>query len=80
MSLQKIRLELARTKEEPTGNADCGYEFVAPLDPSGHFDEGAWRNDLVEAAIAELQEEYPDLDLVGEGWEAAEVEITPNGE
>ena len=43
MSLQKIRLELARTKEEPTGNANCGYEFIAPLDPSGHFDEGAWR-------------------------------------
>lgn len=43
MSLQKIRLELARTKEEPAGNPNCGYEFIAPLNPSGHFDEEALR-------------------------------------
>jgi NitT/TauT family transport system substrate-binding protein len=43
-------------------------------------DEGAWRNDLVEAAVAQLEEEYPDLDLVGADWKAAEVEITPKGE
>jgi hypothetical protein len=43
MSLQKIRLELARTKEEPAGNSNCGYEFIAPLDSSGHFDEETWR-------------------------------------
>jgi NitT/TauT family transport system substrate-binding protein len=42
--------------------------------------EGAWRNDLVEAAIAWLEENYPDLDLVGADWVPAEVEITPNGE
>lgn len=43
-------------------------------------DEGAWRNDLAEAAVAQLQEEYPDLDLLGTDWTAAEVAITPNGE
>lgn len=43
MSLSKIRLELARTKETPEGDPRCGYEFVAPLDDAGHFDLAAWR-------------------------------------
>ena len=42
MSLQKIRLELARTKEDPEGNPNCGYEFIAPLDAAGHFDAEGW--------------------------------------
>lgn len=41
---------------------------------------GAYRGDLVAAAIAELQAEDPELDLTGEMWEALEVEITPGGE
>ena len=28
MKLKQIRLELARTKEFPEGNPNCGYEFV----------------------------------------------------
>lgn len=44
MSLKKIRLELARTKEAPEGDPNCGYEFIAPLDAAGHFDEETWRN------------------------------------
>lgn len=43
-------------------------------------DDGAYRNDLVEAALAELQEEYPDLDVFGENYTPVEVEVTPNGE
>ncbi len=42
--------------------------------------EGAYRADLVEAAIAELTYEDADIDLTGEMWEALEVEITPGGE
>jgi NitT/TauT family transport system substrate-binding protein len=42
--------------------------------------EGAYRSDLVAAAIAELLEENPDLDLTGASWEPLEVEITPGGE
>ena len=42
MSLNKIHLELARTKEEPEGNPNCGYEFIAPLDDAGHFDAESW--------------------------------------
>ena len=33
--LKTIRLELARTKEFPSGNPRCGYEFKAPLDAKG---------------------------------------------
>jgi hypothetical protein len=36
-NLRTIRLELARTAEYPEGSAQCGYEFVAPLDAEGHL-------------------------------------------
>jgi hypothetical protein len=41
--LKRIRLNLARSKEFPTGSARHGYEFVAPLDDSGHIDVALWR-------------------------------------
>jgi hypothetical protein len=40
---KRIRLNLARSKEFPTGSARHGYEFVAPLDGSGHIDAEEWR-------------------------------------
>lgn len=42
-ALRKIRLNLARTKAHPAGSARHGYEFVAPLDETGHIDAEAWR-------------------------------------
>ncbi len=41
--LKRIRLNLARSPEYPTGSAHHGYEFVAPLDTEGHIDADAWR-------------------------------------
>jgi hypothetical protein len=41
--LKRIRLNLARSKEFPTGSARHGYEFVAPLDADGHIDPELWR-------------------------------------
>lgn len=41
--LQKIRLELARTKEHPEGDPGTGYEFVAPLDGAALIDLESWR-------------------------------------
>lgn len=41
--LTRIRLELARGKGHPDGSSHHGYEFVAPLDASGHLDAGAWK-------------------------------------
>ena len=43
MTLNAIRLELARGKEFPEGSQAHGYEFVAPLDASGHFDAAEWK-------------------------------------
>ncbi|HTI87602.1 MAG TPA: hypothetical protein VL966_13435 [Alphaproteobacteria bacterium] len=43
MSLKRIHLELARTKEFPEGSAEYGYDFRAPLGPDGHIDAEAWR-------------------------------------
>jgi hypothetical protein len=41
--LKRIRLNLARSKQFPTGSARHGYEFVAPLDAAGHIDANLWR-------------------------------------
>jgi hypothetical protein len=41
--LSRIRLELARSHEFPSGSAKHGYEFVAPLDNEGHLDAAAWK-------------------------------------
>ena len=43
MTLRRIRLELARTKDHPDGSPHCGYEFSAPLTADGHVDLEAWR-------------------------------------
>jgi hypothetical protein len=42
MQLHRIRLELAKTADHPEGNANDGYEFVAPLDHEGRLDAEAW--------------------------------------
>lgn len=60
MSLSKIRLELARTKDEPEGNPNCGYEFIAPLDPSGRFDEEAWRKHREACVVRRFWDEADD--------------------
>jgi hypothetical protein len=41
--LKRIRLDLARSKEYPNGSSSCGYEFLAPLDRSGHIDLDGWK-------------------------------------
>ena len=42
-NFKRIRLSLARSKEHPQGSSRHGYEFVAPLDASGHIDAVGWR-------------------------------------
>lgn len=44
MSLKRITLNLARSKEFPGGSAAHGYEFVAPLDAGGHLDAEGWKS------------------------------------
>lgn len=42
-AFKRIRLNLARSKEFPSGSARHGYEFVAPLDAHGHIDPDLWQ-------------------------------------
>ena len=42
-ALKRIRLNLARSKEFPSGSSHHGYEFVAPLDARGHRDPQLWQ-------------------------------------
>jgi hypothetical protein len=42
VSLNRIRLELARTPDFPTGSSWHGYEFIAPLTVDGHVDAKGW--------------------------------------
>lgn len=44
MELKRITLNLARSKDHPNGSAAHGYEFVAPLDDSGHLDASGWKS------------------------------------
>jgi hypothetical protein len=41
-SLNRIRLELARTTDFPTGSSWHGYEFIAPLTEDGSIDASTW--------------------------------------
>ncbi len=41
--LKRIRLNLARSKEFPSGSARHGYELVAPLNGAGHIDPQLWQ-------------------------------------
>jgi hypothetical protein len=42
-TLKRIRLNLARSKEFPSGSSRHGYELVAPLDHFGHIDPHLWQ-------------------------------------
>src|SRR6516164_8061986 len=41
--LKHIRLELARSKEYPSGSTRHGYDLIAPLDEGGHIDSELWQ-------------------------------------
>lgn len=60
--LSKIRLNLARSHDYPSGSAHHGYEFVAPLTEDGHIDAAKWK-------------EYRDRCRVRRFWEGEEEDI-----
>ena len=41
--MKRIRLNLARSKDYPSGSSRHGYEFVAPLDAKGRIDSHLWQ-------------------------------------
>jgi NitT/TauT family transport system substrate-binding protein len=62
---------------DQTAEIALNYEVTTQL--AGGEGE-SYRTDLAQAALDSLSVEMAELDLTGEDWEAAEVEITPNGE
>ena len=54
--LKRIRLNLARSKEFPNGSERHGYEFVAPLDASGHIDVELWRKNREHCGVRRFWE------------------------
>lgn len=59
MAMKLIRLELARTKEFPEGDAHHGYELRAPLTDDGRLDLGAFRS---AAQLCTVRHFRPDAD------------------
>jgi hypothetical protein len=72
MTLYSVRLELARTKEFPEGSSAHGYEFVAPLDKTGHLDAEAWPQAKKRCTVRRFQsggaDEHGVLVHAGRGW------------
>jgi hypothetical protein len=58
--LKRIRLELARSKDFPTGSARHGYEFVAPLDGNGHIDPKLWQQYRDHCRVRRFWNDEPD--------------------
>jgi hypothetical protein len=59
-ALTHIRLELARSKEFPSGSPRHGYDLVAPLDAKGHIDPDAWREHQKECRVRRFWENEDD--------------------
>lgn len=60
MSLKRITLKLARCHDYPDGSIHHGYEFVAPLDETGHLDFGGWEHHRNECTVRRFWPEEPD--------------------
>jgi len=49
--LKRITLTLARSKEFPDGSKQFGYEFIAPVDQSGHIDVAVWKSKRADCVV-----------------------------
>jgi hypothetical protein len=72
MSLMTIRLELGRTADAPQGDANHGYEFVAPLNSDGHLDIAEWAAKKDRCGVRSFRPGHVErkgmLRHVGRGW------------
>ena len=53
--MRRIKLELARTKGHPEGSHGDGYDFVAPLDESGHISLEGWKKERALCFVHRLE-------------------------
>jgi hypothetical protein len=59
--LKTITLHAARSKIFPGGSSRHGYEFLAPLTPSGHIDVEAWKARRGECFVHRFWGDAPPL-------------------
>lgn len=50
-ALKRITLNLARSRDFPSGSAEHGYEFVAPLDAKGHIHPRLWHDYCTQCRV-----------------------------
>ena len=55
-AFKRIHLNLARSREFPTGSRRHGYEFVAPLDGKGHIDSQLWQQEREHCRVRRFWE------------------------
>jgi hypothetical protein len=58
--LNRIRLNLARSKEFPEGSAHHGYEFVAPLSDDGRIDAEAFEAEPDKCTVRRFWDDEAD--------------------
>ncbi len=58
--LRLVRLELAREPGHPEGSRDIGYEFIAPVDDSGHIMEEPFRHLKERCRVRRFNGQEPD--------------------
>ncbi len=72
MSLQHIRMELAREEGHPEGSSSHGYEFNAPLDEKGMLDLEEWREKREDCTVVRFwngeEEQHGHLTHNGTHW------------
>lgn len=56
MTIKKIRLELARDQDFPSGSPRRGYEFAAPLDENGRIDKAQWEQHREQCRVLRFWE------------------------
>lgn len=72
MTLYRVHLTLARTKDHPQGSKARGYDLVVPLDASGKLDPEAWKAHTRDCTVRRFWEGEDDkrglLRHIGRGW------------
>lgn len=59
--LSHIKLQLARSKEFPSGSARRGYDIVAPLDPEGQIDPAQWKDVRAACRVRRLWDDEEEV-------------------
>lgn len=58
--MKRVRLELARDHEHPVGSRTHGYDFIAPIDDSGHISADDWKRERERCRVKRFCAGEPD--------------------